>query len=115
LPSASGADLIEGTDSFLADVVKISGGDLVGSKGTKFEPLNPEALVSMNPDVILTGGSKTDSSSYTEIMSDPRFKTINAVKQNRVRPINGDVLLRRGTRVDSLLKAVHFVLGPNSN
>jgi len=114
IPSADGSDMICGADGFLGDVVKIAGGQIVGPKGTLFVPLNPEALVALNPDVILASGTKADLSGIVALQKDPRFKTISAVKNNRVMGIDADVLLRRGQRVDQLLKSVHLEIGPPS-
>jgi iron complex transport system substrate-binding protein len=112
MPSASGSDYIVGTDSFLADVVKQSGGQLVGPKSDNFGPVNAEAFVAMNPDVIVVPGSKLETSGPGLVANDPRFKSITAVKNGTVRMIESDVLLRRGHRVDQLIKALHTVINP---
>lgn len=110
MPSAGGSDMICGNKGFLADVVKVAGGELVGPSTDNFGALNPEAFVALNPDVIVTGGSKTDVSGATMILNDSRFKTIAAVKGNRVQAMDSDVLYRRGCRVDNLIKAMHDVI-----
>ena len=113
MPGQSGDDYIAGTDSFLADVVKTCGGQLVGPKGSQFVPLNAESFVSLNPDVIITNGSKADLGGPALIANDPRFKTITAVKQGRIKAINSDVLLRRGQRVDELIKGIRAEISPD--
>jgi len=112
MPGSGGNDMICGTKGFLADVVKISGGEMVGPAIDNFGMLNAEAFVGQNPDVIVTGGTKGDLSSLKMIQDDPRFKTINAVKLNRIQPLDQDVLYRRGGRVDNLIKAMHQVISP---
>jgi len=114
LPSPGGDDYVSGTGGFLADVVKIAGGELVGGKGDKFEKLNAEQFVAANPDVILVNGTKGNLNSAQMVLDDPRFKTINAVKTKRIAALDSDVLLRRGQRVDTLIKAVHEVIAPPS-
>jgi ABC-type Fe3+-hydroxamate transport system substrate-binding protein len=112
MPDASGADYIAGTDSFLADVIRICGGELVGPKGSQFAPLNAEAFVALNPDVVIVPGTKTDVSGVGQVLGDVRFKTVTAIKNQRVQPIEADVLLRKGQRVDMLIKAIHAVIAP---
>jgi ABC-type Fe3+-hydroxamate transport system substrate-binding protein len=104
MPGSGGQHMITGTDSFIADVVKASGGDPVGPKAPRFVPLDPETLISQNPDWIFTSG---DEKPFT---SDPKFKTLKAVTSKHVVAINSDVLLRRGTRVDGLITAIHNVI-----
>lgn len=115
MPSAGGADYIAGTDSFLADVIKIAGGQLVGPKDSKFSALNAEAFVALNPDVIIVNGSKADTSGASLVLNDPRFKSIKAVKDQNVQILDSDVLLRRGQRVDNLIKDLHYVIAPKQS
>jgi iron complex transport system substrate-binding protein len=112
MPGNSGDAYIVGTDGFLGDVIKISGGISVGPKGTSFVPLNAESLVSFNPDVILVPGTKFDVSGADKVLKDPRFATVSAVKQKRVIVLDADILLREGQRVDQLIKAVHRAIAP---
>ena len=115
MPGPGNTGMIAGTDSFLADIVKISGGELVGPKGKLFVPLNAESLVSLNPDVIIVPGTKSDMSGYTTIMSDPRFASTTAIKSKRVGVVDSDTLLRQGQRIDVLIKAVHRLIAPPGN
>ncbi len=110
MPGPGGSDYIEGTKSFVADVVKRAGGEPVGPEADKFGPMNAEALVALNPDLIIVNASKTDLTNVGLIANDPRLKTITAVKTGKIQPIDGDVLLRRGQRVDQLIKALHSVM-----
>jgi iron complex transport system substrate-binding protein len=114
LGAANGNDWIDGTESFLADIVRRSGGTPVGPSGHVFVKMSPEELVKDNPDVIITGGTKQDVSGAESLIKDPRLQAINAIKNTRanpahtkVVPIDSDVLLRKGARVDSLVKAIY--------
>lgn len=115
MPGKAGDDYIVGTDGFLADVVKICNGQIVGPKGAGFVPMNAESLVSLNPDAIIVPGTKFDVSAADKILKDPRFATVAAVKQKRVGVIDEDVLLREGQRVDQLITAVHRLIAPPTN
>jgi iron complex transport system substrate-binding protein len=103
--AGSGSEhMITGTGSFQADVIKSVGGIPVGPDGDKFVNANPEELIKLNPDVIITSGSPDP------ILADPRLKTLKAVTSNRVFGINSDVLLRRGARVDALIEAARDLI-----
>ena len=93
--------MIAGVKSFQADVVKAATGQPVGPDAQKFVSLNAESLIAMNPDIILTAGSPDP------IYDDARFKSLTAVKKNRVRGVVQDVILRRGVRVPELIENLH--------
>ncbi len=100
MPGDGGAHMIAGTDSFDADVVKSAGGQLVGPKGSIFVPLDPEFLLTQNPDWIISVGAPT------ALLTDPKLKALKAVSQGKIFGISADILLRRGARVDSLITAI---------
>ena len=79
MPGEGGHHMIAGTDSFIADVVKSSGGTPVGPKGALYVPLDPELLASLNPQFIITSGD------YSPLVTDSRFKSLKAVRTTRVR------------------------------
>lgn len=106
MASASGNHYIDGTDSFNDNLIKSLGGTPVGPKGTDFAPLSPEAMTSFDPDVIVADGTKADTKGVEALLKDPRFASLKAIKNKKVRVIDRDVLLRRGSRVDSLIKGL---------
>lgn len=106
MASASGHHYIDGTDSFVDNVAKDLGGTPVGPKGTEFVPLSPEAMAGYDPDVIVVDGTKTDTAGVEALLKDPRFASLKAIKTKKVRVIDRDILLRRGSRVDSLVKGL---------
>jgi ABC-type Fe3+-hydroxamate transport system substrate-binding protein len=102
LPGTGSEHMIDGTGSFQADVVRAAGGDPVGPSGAHFVPLDPELLVTLNPDFIITAGDPAP------VLSDPRFQSLKAVKdKKRIVPLVADVLLRKGARVDVLITAIN--------
>lgn len=107
-------DSIDGTDSFQADVVRAAGGDVVGPKVDHFVPLSPELLVSQNPDAIVIGVDKTNpdaaAKAVSALLADPRLKSVKAIAGKRILPIDADVLVRRGYRVDKLIDGLHKAL-----
>lgn len=105
---SNGRYMIEGTKGFTADVVRAAGGEPVGPDSERFETLNPEVLISMNPDFVFLGTS--DKGSETEIAgfrNDPRLKTLKAIGANHVYGVKEDILVRRGARVDMLIDGIN--------
>ena len=106
-----GGDYVAGTDSFVADAVRIAGGDAVGPKSEKFEAASPEAMVAAAPDMIILATSKDNGAKdLAALRSDPRFTNSPAVKNGRVTALNQDVVVRRGSRVDTLISQLHRAL-----
>lgn len=101
IPGPNGQHMIAGTKSFQADLIKKIGLTPVGPDSNKFEMLNPEQFVSLNPGFIVTAG-KTDS-----LRNDPRFKSVDAIKNLRMVGLDSDIVLRKGARVDSFIKNAH--------
>jgi len=109
---------IEGTKGFLANVIQLCGGNLIGPESNLFVQLNPEILIQADPDMIILAAdvSKfvTDPAKQGEIAAaeiakltnDPRYKSLKAVKNKRIYPIDADVLLRKGSRVDKLIATI---------
>jgi len=89
-----------GTDSFLADVVRQTGAELVGPKSDKFAPINAEALTSLAPALILT------SDKAEAVLADAKLGAVPAVRAKKVFGIRGDVLLRAGSRVHTLIDGI---------
>ena len=104
MPGQNGAHMIAGSGSFLADLLKQSGYEPVGPAGNVFVALNAEFLIQQNPDFIITAGPATD------FLNDKRFASLNAVKQQHVVPVNADIMLRRGSRVDVLIQGISQIV-----
>ncbi|MEQ1823712.1 MAG: helical backbone metal receptor [Fimbriimonadaceae bacterium] len=90
--------MIAGKNSFVADIVRQAQSEPIGPDAKNFVGLNAEWLKSADPDVIVVPG---DASSVT---NDPRFKTLKAITKGRVISFDADLLLRRGSRVESAIK-----------
>lgn len=94
---------VAGKTSFIADVIRISGGTPIGPDGDMFSPMPIEALVKENPDIILV------SEKGAQILKDPRLASINAVKARpkpRVFEVEPGILLRTGPRVKGLIESL---------
>ncbi len=97
-----------GKSTFVADVVKTAGGNLIAPDSKRFELVSPEYIVTNAPDLVLVAGMADD------FIADARFKSLPAVKNKQVYGIPGDILLRTGYRVDKLIDAVSKTIQSSS-
>jgi len=104
IPDLSGHHMLAGSKSFQADMVRISGATLLGPDSNKFEALNPEWVLSQNPDWIIVAGASKD------FLSDSRFSSLSAVKNSKVFGIDQDVCIRRGMRVEKFIYGAHKMI-----
>lgn len=111
LPGKTGDHLIAGTGSFHADVVRHSGGEPVGPDSDKYVPIGAEALMKLNPDMVITGGDPNI------FVRDPRLKSLPAIVKVKVRGVEQELLTRMGYRVDKELgkmyRAISDMAGNN--
>lgn len=94
---------VAGTESFLADVVKISGGIPVGPTGDVFAPMAIEALVKADPEIIIV------AEKGAQVLADPRLASVSALRVKptpRVYEVEPGVLLRTGPRVKGLIESL---------
>lgn len=101
LPGKGGEHMIAGKNSFHADVVRQSGGEAVGPDSDKYVTIGAEALIKLNPDMIITAG-KPDT-----LIADPRLKSLPAIAKLKVRGVINEYMTRKGYRVDKELNMVH--------
>jgi iron complex transport system substrate-binding protein len=120
LPGQGSEHMIAGIKSFYADAVKGAGATPIGPDAEKFVTISPEWLISENPDAIVIGVNKADPPGAAEavnaILKDGRFRNVKAIAKKQIIPMDQDVLLRRGWRVDKLIDALHqatYPLGTN--
>jgi iron complex transport system substrate-binding protein len=104
LPGKNGQHLIAGTKGFQADVLRAAGGEPVGPDQDKYVPIDAEALLQLNPDMIITGGKPE------LLMADPRLKSLPAVAKLKMRGISQDMVTRMGYRVDKEINMIHRAL-----
>jgi iron complex transport system substrate-binding protein len=100
MPGNGAEHMIAGVDSFQSDIVRASGGTAVGPKASRFVQLDPEALIQWNPDVILVAGP------ISSVAKDPRLQNLKAVKGNQVLAVSPDIILRAGSRVDTVINGI---------
>jgi iron complex transport system substrate-binding protein len=102
-----------GSDTPQYQLIDLSGG-LSISQGMPngYPTMSIEALVAANPDIIITSGMGTAGSAKDQMLNNPQLKTINAIKNNKVFDIDGNILQRMGPRLADGLVAMAQVIHP---
>jgi iron complex transport system substrate-binding protein len=120
--AAVSGSMINGTKTFLSEVIRTAGGEPAGPDADRFVQMNPEALIQSNPDIIFLTvdiapfaqdkpkQTKISLEAVNKFLADARYKGIKAVKTRAVFPVDADVMLRQGTRVDALIAGVSQVV-----
>ncbi len=97
-----------GDDTFSTEVIELAGGRNIAAGTPGYFVINLEELVARNPQVIICDkGMGSMSLAYEEIMNDPRLQVVEAVKNNWVYIIDGDLMGRPGPRVVDAVERVH--------
>ncbi|MEA2075992.1 MAG: helical backbone metal receptor [Euryarchaeota archaeon] len=97
-----------GDDTFINEIIEIAGGTNIAADKSGYFIMNLEELIDKNPQVIICdSGMGSISTAYEEIMSDERLKIVDAVINNQVYVIDGDITSRAGPRVVDAVEIVH--------
>jgi iron complex transport system substrate-binding protein len=108
LLSSQTGGMVAGMDSFQADALRAAGATPVGPPGKMFMTMSPESFVEMNPDMVVLATTKAAGPRAVDgLLSDPRFKSVKAIRNRKILVLDEDVVLRRGQRVDKLIDAMH--------
>jgi iron complex transport system substrate-binding protein len=100
-----------GKGSYINDMISVIGAkNIFGDENWLVTP-GAEAVISRNPDVILTNVNYIDDP-IGEIKSRPGFNHINAVKNNRVYQIDTDSSVRSSSRIVLALRQMSRTVYP---
>jgi iron complex transport system substrate-binding protein len=99
--------------SFVADMVTLAGGDPITTTDPAVFSIPVERLVSLDPEVIVLGdaayGVCPDS-----VAARPGWKSITAIKNDDVRPVNDTIVTRPGPRIGEGLAALALTIHPDA-
>jgi iron complex transport system substrate-binding protein len=98
-----------GPHSFLNDMIVAAGGtNVAGSADEPYPNLSAEAIVNMDPDVIIVSHSTPFDA---DVRAREPWRSLRAVRTGRVlRPPSDDIMERDGPRIVSGLAWLHNVL-----
>jgi iron complex transport system substrate-binding protein len=98
-------------DSFLAEMIRLAGGDPIttGSRTVFSIPL--ERLVAADPQVVVLGDAAYGTTPAV-VAARPGWGVMTAVKSGAVRPVNDVVVTRPGPRLAEGLRALALAIDP---
>jgi iron complex transport system substrate-binding protein len=110
-------EMSAGATSWVNDIIVKAGGiNIFANETQQWPTVSSETVVHMNPDVVLlpTGmGSGTFYGSVDEVKARSGWSSINAVKNNRVIVIDGDLFAEVGPRVAEQISVIAKALYPS--
>ena len=109
-----------GSTSFINDViVKAGGQNIFGNETQQYPTVSSETIVQKNPDVILlptdmaNPGEAPFYGSVNQVKARPGWNAINAVKNNRVVVVDGDLFAEAGPRIGDQIDAAAKAFYPD--
>ena len=102
LMPGTGEYLAAGQETFVAEVVRICGGEVVGPTGKLYAPISIESLIQSDPDMIIVAGDGH------QVLVDSRLSSIKALKstKKRVYEIQQDYVFRPGPKTVGLFDVI---------
>jgi len=97
-----------GDGTFINEIIETAGGTNIAAEKSGYFIMNLEELIDKNPQVIICdSGMGSMSEAKEDIINDPRLQIVDAVKNNRVYVIDGDLTSRAGPRVVDAVETVN--------
>jgi iron complex transport system substrate-binding protein len=101
-----------GTDSFIGSLIKlVHGRNVAEGATTAFPQLSTEAIIAADPQVIILTDAIGGESPAT-VRARPGWGMINAVRNNRVHPVDANVFSRPGPRIIDAMEQLAKFLYP---
>ena len=108
---ATGAFWGPADNSFLAEMIRLAGGDPITTGSPDKFDIPAERLIKADPEVILLGDAAYGVTA-AQVAARPGWKTMTAVARNAIKPIDDIVVTRPGPRVVDGLRALLAALHP---
>lgn len=108
---ASGAFYGPADDSFLAEMIRLAGGDPITTGSPNKFDIPAERLLKADPEVILLGDAAWGVTA-AQVAGRPGWKTMTAVARNAIKPVDDIVVTRPGPRIADGLRSLVAALHP---
>ena len=108
---ATGAFYGPADDSFLAEMIRLAGGDPITTGSPNKFDIPAERLLKADPEVILLGDAAYGVTA-AQVAARPGWKTMTAVARNAIEPIDDIIVTRPGPRIVGGLRALVAALHP---
>lgn len=99
-------------ESFLAEMIRLAGGDPITTGSPDKFDIPVERLIEANPEVILLGDAAYGVT-IDQVVARPGWNVMTAVKTRAIRPIDDIVVTRPGPRIVEGLRALAKALHPD--
>lgn len=101
-----------GPGTFINEIITLAGGENIGGKATSpYVQINAEEVIQANPEVIILSDAAYGVAPES-VGKRPGWDAISAVKDNRVYPIDDNLVSRPGPRVIDALEAAAKLIHP---
>jgi iron complex transport system substrate-binding protein len=115
---ATGAFYGPADESFLAEMIRLAGGDPITTGSPDKFDISQERLIEADPEVILLGDAAYGVTPE-QVADRPGWEVMTAVRESQIRPIDDIVVTRPGPRLTqgllTLLAALHPDLAPSAS
>jgi iron complex transport system substrate-binding protein len=101
-----------GQNTFIQELLDIINADNAAGNEEGWVAMDPEAIIELNPDVIITTYGGYIDNPEEEVMSRDGFDAVNAVANERVYDVDTDVVSRSGPRLVEGAKVMAEVVYP---
>lgn len=108
---ATGAFYGPADESFLAEMIRLAGGDPITSGSPDKFDVPAERLIQADPEVILLGDAAYGVTAK-DVEARPGWRTMTAVQRGAIKPIDDIVVTRPGPRIVDGLRALAAALHP---
>jgi iron complex transport system substrate-binding protein len=108
---ATGAIYGPADDSFLAEMIRLAGGDPITTGSPNRFDIPLERLIRADPQIILLGDAAFGVTS-DQVGARPGWNVMTAVRTKAIRPVDGTVVTRPGPRILDGLRALARALHP---
>lgn len=100
-----------GQKTFINDMIELAGGENIGAKAEGSYPeFDVEVLIEENPEVYILP-STSDPAAIEGLSERPGYEDIQAIKEDNIHIIDGDMVARPGPRIvdalEEIAKAIH--------
>lgn len=101
-----------GNNTFMQDLLTVINADNAAAEHDGWVQLDPEAIVALNPDVILTTYGDFEENPVEQIVNRDGWGEVTAVKEGQVYDVNTDIVSRPGPRLVEGAKEIAKVVYP---
>ena len=115
-----GALMAGGRESSADAMIKLAGGENIASGFTGYKPFEPEAMLALDPDIIIvTKRTLLALGGVEQMRTQPQFAATSAARTGRIVAFDGAMLLGFGVRmadaIEALTKTFHVTAPPAAN